>query len=357
MARFAPGANVLSRRRSIAWLAGAGAGLLHAPRVAFAADRVNIAISNSTADFAILIAMKRGYFAEEGIEANPTVFDSGGKMMAPLGAGDIDVATGSANATLYNAVARGIGIKVVCGNGNAAPGYGHQILIVRKQLVDSGRYKTMADLKGMKIALPGQGTGSTSTLNEGLKKAGLGYKDIEPVYLAYPNHVTALANGAIDAAFTTEPAATYAVRQGFATRIASSDTFYPYSDATHIVFSSVFADKKPDVGRRFMGAFMKAMRFYDGALADGGLKGPNAEGVIDVLTEFTSLKDRSIYKVMNTQGSNPDAKLNFDSLRTDFAFFKSQGWIEGDITDPMKTVDTSFADKARAELGSYKRAL
>ena len=87
MARFAPGANVLSRRRSIAWLAGAGAGLLHAPRVAFAADRVNIAISNSTADFAILIAMKRGYFAEEGIEANPTVFDSGGKMMAPLGAG------------------------------------------------------------------------------------------------------------------------------------------------------------------------------------------------------------------------------------------------------------------------------
>ena len=120
MARFAPGANVLSRRRSIAWLAGAGAGLLHAPRVAFAADRVNIAISNSTADFAILIAMKRGYFAEEGIEANPTVFDSGGKMMAPLGAGDIDVATGSANATLYNAVARGIGIKVVCGNGNAA---------------------------------------------------------------------------------------------------------------------------------------------------------------------------------------------------------------------------------------------
>ena len=234
-----------------------------------AADKVNIAISNSTADFAILIAMKRGYFSEEGIEANPTVFDSGGKMMAPLGAGDIDVATGSANATLYNAVARGIGIKIVSGNGNAAPGYGHQILIVRKQLVDSGRYKTMADLKGMKIALPGAGTGATSTLNQALKTVGLAYKDIDPIYLAYPNHVTALANGAIDAGLTTEPAATYAVRQGIAARIASSDTFYPWSDATHIVFSSVFIAKKPDAGRRFMRAFMKAMRFYDGALADG----------------------------------------------------------------------------------------
>ena len=104
-----------------------------------------------------------------------------------------------------------------------------------------------------------------------------------------------------------------------------------------------------------MRAFMKAMRFYDGALADGGLKGPNADAVIDVLTEFTDLKDRAIYKTMNTQGSNPDAKLNIDSLKTDFAFFKEQGWIEGDISDPLTTVDTSFADKARAELGTYVR--
>jgi NitT/TauT family transport system substrate-binding protein len=340
-------------RRSLVHAIALAALALASP--ARAADKVNIAISNSTADFAILIAMKRGYFAEEGIEPNPTVFDSGGKMMAPLGSGEIDVATGSANATLYNAVARGIGIKIVSGNGNAAPGYGHQILIVRKQLVDSGRYKTMADLKGMKIALPGAGTGATSTLNQGLKTAGLTYKDIEPIYLAYPNHVTALANGAIDAAFATEPSATYAVRQGYAVKIASSDQFYPWSDATHIVYSSIFADKKPDAGRRFMRAFMKAMRFYDGALADGGLKGPNADAVIDVLTEFTELKDRALYKTMNTQGSNPDAKLNVDSLKTDFAFFKEQGWIEGDISDPMKTVDASFAEKARGELGAYVR--
>jgi NitT/TauT family transport system substrate-binding protein len=341
--------------RLSAWIAAGGVAFAAVASPAAAADKVNIAISNSTSDFAILLAVKRGYFAEEGIEANGVVFDSGGKMMAPLGSGEMDVATGSANAALYNAVARGIGIRIVSGNGNAAPGYGHQILIVSKQLVDSGRYRTMADLKGMKIALPGQGTGATSTLNQGLKTVGLTYKDIEPVYLAYPNHVTAISNGAIDAGLTTEPAATYAVRQGFATRITSNDTYYPYSDATHIIFSSIFAEKRPDVGRRFMRAFIKAMRFYDGALADGGLKGPNAEAVIDVLTEATELKDRAIYKVMNTQGSNPDAKLNLDSLRTDFQFFKDQGWIEGDINDPMKTVDTSFADKARAELGVYVR--
>lgn len=321
---------------------------------ASAADKVNIAISNSTADFAILIAMKKGYFTEENLDVNGIVFDSGGKMIAPLGTGEIDVATGSASATLFNAVARGIKIQVVSGNGNARPGYGHQILIVRKQHADSGRFKTFADLKGMKVALPGPGTGATSTINQGLKTVGLTFKDIEPVYLAYPLHVTALSNGAIDAGLTTEPAATYAVQQGIAVRVTSNDTYYPNSDATHIIFSNVFSEKRPDVGRRFMRAFIKGMRFYDGALKDDGLKGRNADEVISILTSSTNLKDPAIYRIMNTQGSNPDARLNRESLRTDFEFYRTQGWIEGKV-DFESAVNTSAADQALKELGPYKR--
>ncbi len=339
-------------RRAV--LAMAAAGVAGASRPAFAADKVNIAISNSTSDFAILVAMKKGYFAEEGIDANGVVFDSGGKMIAPLGSGEIDVATGSASATLFNAVARGIRIQIASGNGNARPGYGHQVLIVRKQHVDSGRYKTLADLKGMKLALPGPGTGATSTINEGLKTVGLSFKDIEPTYLAYPQHVTAMSNGAIDAGLTTEPAATYAVRQNIAVEIMTNYKYYPNADATHIVYSSQFAEKRPEVAKRFMRAFMKAMRFYDGALADGGLKGPNADEVIKVLMEATELKDAAVYRTMHTQGSNPDARLNMNSLRTDFEFFKSQGWIEG-VVNIDQTVNTSFADAALKELGPYVR--
>ena len=338
-------------RRMMLTMTAAG---IASPRTAFAADRINIAISNSTGDFAILIAMKKGYFAEEGLDVHGVVFDSGGKMIAPLGSGDIDVATGSASATLFNAVARGIKIQIACGNGNARPGYGHEVLIVRKQHVDSGRYKTLADLKGMKVALPGPGTGATSTINEGLKTVGLSFKDIEPVYLAYPQHVTALSNGAVDAGLTTEPAATYAVEQKIAVEFMTNDQYYPNSDTTHIIYSSLFAQKRPDAAKRFMRAFIKAMRFYDGALADGGLKGPNADEVIKILMEFTDLKNPALYKTMHTQGSNPDARLNWDSLRTDFEFFRTQGWIEGAVNIDQ-TVNTSFADAALEELGPYVR--
>ena len=66
----------------------------------------------------------------------------------------------------------------------------------------------------------------------------------------------------------------------------------------------------------------------------------------------TALKDVNLYRTMHTQGSNPDARLNFNSLRTDFEFYKTQGWIEGAV-DIRETVNTSFADAALKELGPY----
>ncbi|MEI6735682.1 MAG: ABC transporter substrate-binding protein, partial [Actinomycetes bacterium] len=64
--------------------------------------------SNSTGDFAILIGIKKGYFAEEGLDVNGIVFDSGGKMIAPLGSGEIDVATGIEMAVAYFAKQLGL---------------------------------------------------------------------------------------------------------------------------------------------------------------------------------------------------------------------------------------------------------
>ena len=238
-------------------------------------------------------------------------------MMAPMGAGELDVGSGSATAGLYNAVARGISIKIVSDNGNAPPGYGHNILLVRKDLVDSGRFKTPADLKGMKIALTSPGASSTSTLNEELKKFGLKFSDIEPVYLGYPDHVLALANGKVDAGLTAEPAASQAVNAGSAVRIVSDDVIDPYHEASVLLMSGIFTQKHPDAAKRFMRAFMKAVRFYNGALKDGMLRGPNADEVIAILTEYTAIKDPNVYRAISPQGSDPNGHLNLASLEKD----------------------------------------
>ena len=195
--------------------------LLAASTFAHAADPipVRVGLAAASSDVGFFIADKKGYFKEEGLAVTFVNFDSAAKMVAPLGAGQLEVGAGSAAAGLYNAVTRGIHIKIVADKGSTPPGYGFQPLLVRKDLVDSGRYKSLKDLKGMKIAGSAPGSGSTSTLNEALKKGGLKYSDVERVFLAFPQHVAALQNKAVDAAMTTEPSATKAIQSGAAVRV------------------------------------------------------------------------------------------------------------------------------------------
>lgn len=323
----------------------------------FAADlvAVRVGIVNASSDVGFFIADKKGYFRQEGISVSFTEFDSGARMVAPLGAGQLDVGAGSVSAGLYNAVARGIEIKIVADKGSTPPGYGFQPLLVRKDLVDSGRYKTLKDLKGMKIAGSAPGSASTSTLNEALKKAGLKYGDVDRVFLSFPQHVIALQNKAIDAAMTTEPSATKAVESGAAIRVMGDDEIYPNHQLAVVLYAGGFIKEKPELARKFMRAYLRAVRDYNDALKNGKLAGPKADEVIAILTEYTKVKDPAVYRAITPQGCNPDGHVHVPSLKNDLQFFLQQAQIQGTVT-VEQILDMSFADAAVKDLGLYRAA-
>ena len=325
-------------------------GLVASP--AFALDKINMAASGTSSDIGSFIAIKKGFYKDEGLEVTQTVFDAGVKMIAPLGTGDLDVATSSATAALYNAVARGIGVKIVASNGNAPPGYGHNVLIVRKDLIDSGRYKTPQDIKGLKVSMPSPGSSATATLNAYLTSIGLKFSDIEPVYLSYPNQVVAIANGKIDVGLTAEPQASQAIATGAAVRVTADDAMDPWHEASVTLYSGNFIEKRPEVAARYMRAYLRGQRFYNDALKGGLIAGPNADEVVAILTEMTEIKDPKIYRSIAPQGAEPDGKLNMPGLKKDLDFYRTQGWIEG-VVSVEQAVDGSFAAKAAKELGPY----
>src|SRR5437016_5944558 len=112
-----------------------------------AADQVKIGISRTLSDAGYYIADALGFFREEGIEVSIVGFNSAAQMIAPLGTGELEVGGGTVSAGLYNAVGRGIRIRIVADQASIKPGYGFSSLLVRKDLIDSGRYKTFSDLK------------------------------------------------------------------------------------------------------------------------------------------------------------------------------------------------------------------
>jgi NitT/TauT family transport system substrate-binding protein len=314
---------------------------------------LKVGTSGASSDVAFYIADKKGYFRQEGLAVTFTGFDSAAKMVAPLGAGQLDVGGGSPSAGLYNAVARGIDIKIVADKGSTPPGYGFQPLLVRKDLVDSGRYKTLKDLKGMKIAGSAPGSASTSTLNEVLKQAGLKYSDVERVFMGFPQHVLALQNKAVDAAMTTEPSATRAVQSGAAVRIMGDDVVYPNHQLAVVLYSGALVKSNPDAGKRFMRAYLRAVRDYNDALKDGKLAGPNADEVVAILVEYTGIKDSAVHRAITPQGTNPDGRVHEASLKNDLQFYKDEGQVTAKVT-VEQALDTSFVEAALKELGPYK---
>ena len=314
---------------------------------------VRVGTTNSSSDAPLFIAAAKGYFKAEGIEVEFTAFDSAAKMIAPLGTGQLEVGAGSPAAGFFNAAARGLDVRIVADKGSMPQGYGYLSLLVRKDLVDSGKVKGFADLKGLKVALPAPGTTTDSTLNEALKRGGLKWSDVDIVYMGFPQHVLALQNRAIDAAVTTEPSATRAEQLGAAMRYAGGDSIYPNQQVAVILYGGKFIKDEPEVGRRFMKAYIRGVRDYNDALKDGKLAGPNAADIIAILTQYTTIKDAKVYQTITPNGVNPDGRIGEASLRRDLEFFKERGLIEGNVSVDQ-VIDTSFVAAALKELGSYK---
>jgi NitT/TauT family transport system substrate-binding protein len=135
----------------------------------------------SISNAGIYIALEKGYFQERGVIVETERFASAGKLIAPLASGQLDVSVGSPTADLFNSIAGGMDFKIVADKGRVGPGYDFTPLIVRKDLLDSGKVKSLRDLKGMKIATGTKGTPLDFFLARTMEHAGLDYDAVAVV--------------------------------------------------------------------------------------------------------------------------------------------------------------------------------
>ena len=341
--------------RMIGALVGAAVTAWLAATPAMAQLKVRVGNVNTVSDVPIYIADKKGYFKQEGLEVEFIAFNTAARMIAPLGSGQLDVGGGTVSAGLYNAFARKIGIRIVADKGSSRPQYNFSQILVRKDLVDSGRYKSFKDLKGMKVAIAAVGTGNGATLNQALKKGGLQFSDVTTVDLGFPDHLIGYRNKAIDAGITNEPTATLAVREGVAVKVNGNEDLFANHQTAVLLYSDDFAKTRPDAALKFMRAYIRAARDYNDALKDGSISGKGAEEVIATLVEYTDIKDPRLHRETVPAAVNPNGLVDIESLDGDLAFFKEQKLIEKPDIKAADVIDHSFAQKVVAELGEYKK--
>ena len=299
------------------------------------------------------LADKLGYFKDVGIEVSLIQFQSTPSTVAPLGAGQLDVAGGSPSGGLYNGFARGIITKIVANKSTCPPKFGNSPLVVRTDLVKSGAYKTFRDLKGMKVAEPGPGGVTSACTNKLLTKNGLNYSDVTHVYMGFADQVAALSNGAIDATLFDEPNASLAVERGVGVRMGDNTKWYPYQDKGELLYGPSMLARR-DVGMRFMVAYLRAARFYMGGILEGQLHGKNAPRIIDILTETTPIKSRALWSNVTSHAIDPNGKVNVASLSEDLEFYKAANFCTAAEFKIPQIVDTDYVQAALKKLGTVK---
>lgn len=332
-------------------IAAAIVGVLAATESA-GAQEIAVGTIGASSDSPFFIADKRGYFKDEGLTVKFIRFDSAAKAMAPLGTGELLVASGATSAALYNAVKRDVKLRIVADKAKNPPGYGFESLMVRKDL--EGKIKSLADFKGRKIAISAAGNSEDFLVAYALRKANLTLKDVEPVYLGFPQQLAAFTNGGIDVSLTVEPTISAIEKAGKAVRFLGVDELYPNFETAAVYYSEKFIKDRPEDAKKFMRAFLRGARDYNDALDKDRLTAPAAAEVIPILTEYSFIKNPEVYRAMRSHYVDPNGELNVASLKDAWQFFKDNGQIDGSVTVDQ-VVDSSFAKWAAQSLGPYKK--
>jgi len=345
-------------RRQIATLAmslisAVGTPYLAAP--AFAADVVNFATTKNGGDIGVFLAADKGFFAVENIDAHLTDFDTGARMVAPLATGELDGGTLPGSAALYNAASSKINIRVVADRSRSAPGYNYQTLMIRKDLVQSGRFKDYPDLKGMKIAIAAPGINILAIAEAAAKRGGLDYADIDKVFIPLPQQVAAFRNKAVDASIMIEPFASILVASGDGVRFASTEDFNPGGEFTYMVFSEKFMRDRTDVAKRFMRAYVRALRMFNDATSDGKWRDtPLADEVVATLASHLEITPAQV-RASFPHAVDPNGIVNADAMGRELDFFKREGLVENKAMRVEDVLDMSFVAAADASLGLYSK--
>jgi ABC-type nitrate/sulfonate/bicarbonate transport system substrate-binding protein len=223
---------------------------------------------------------------------------------------------------------------------------------VRKDLYDSGEIRDFGDFRNRRISITALGTSVHVLAGRALERGGWAATDADIVELGFPDMLPALASRSLDVAILVEPFVVRAEDQGVGVRWRSSDEVVPGQVAASIMYGPSLLQQRPDVGRRFMVAYLRALRDYYGAFV---VKDPAVRAqVIPVLIEATNYKDPALYERIQLHSVNPDGQINVSALDADYRWYVGQG-LMGDIVDVNQLVDNQFVDYAVQQLGRHVR--
>jgi NitT/TauT family transport system substrate-binding protein len=303
-----------------------------------------------------LIANEKGYFKKLGLQIETKMFIDGQQAVPALIAGDLDMSFMTANAGLFNSVARGAPLVVILDRGNNKLDRGYTVINVSKQMADSG-VKSLADLgklKGKKIGVSGTGSINQYVFSLALQKVGLDpRKDVQWVFnVPQPDLMKMLGQNQVDATDLAYQFGFFAQKNGWGPMIATGDKIDPDGTIAVIATRQSLLKDKRDQLVRFAMAYLQGAKEFNATAANPG----QHPDIVEILAKTTALKNPETIKAIAPNWSyvNEDGIPNIPSVMKMQDYWADYyNYVEKKVSAD-RLFDTSIAKEAMRRLETEK---
>lgn len=303
-----------------------------------------------------LVADAKGYFKKLGLDIETKSFIDGSQAVPALIAGDLDISFMTANASLFNSVARGAPLVVFLDRGNNKVGRAYTVINVSKEMADAGVTKLadLGKLKGKRIGVSGTGSINQYVMSLALQEAGLDpRKDVTWITnVPQPDLMKMLGQSQVDATDLAYQFGFFAEKNGWGPMVVTDDEVDPDGTIGLYATRKDVVEEKRDLLVRFAMAYLQGAKEFNAAAAD-----PDAHpDIVEILAATTALKNPDTIKAIAPNWSY----VNEDGLPNVASIMKMQDYwadyydfVEKKVT-AEQLFDTALAEEALARLEKEK---
>lgn len=326
--------------------AGLAAALAAVAAPAQASEPLRIGLLHTLSPAPLYIAMERGYFRDEGLDASFRFFEAAQPIAAAAVSGDIDVGITALTGGFFSLAGRGT-LKVIGGGLHEQRGYEGTAILVSRRAFDAG-LTSPAKLGGHSFGLTQFGSSFHYIMGRIAEQEGF---DIRTVQLrplqAIGNMVAAVRTGQVDATMAIASMAKPLDAAGDARIIGWVGDLVPYQ-LTALFASSRMVTDRPDALHHLARAYQRGVAEYRDAFlrldADGKMvRDAKTDAVIPLLQKYVYAGDpdgpRKIGE--NVGYYDEGGKLDVADVAAQLRWFVGQGLIKTPI-DPADVIDTRF---------------
>ncbi len=209
------------------------------------------------------IAQDEGYFQEQNLEVEFVPFDNGTVVLPALESGQVDVSSEAPKAGIFNGIAATGNMKITADRGYLDPnGCTYGAILVTADWYAKNPAPTADSMRGMKASVDPK-TFNGFILDTALQTVGLTVDDLETEVIPPASVVGVAQSGDMDMFVLTEPSLSRLIDSKKWVIWKTYQEVVPNFQFGFVLYGSRLSKTDPELGDRFMTAYLKGVRQYN----------------------------------------------------------------------------------------------